>query len=157
MKTAARAAGPAVARPNSHPEKAYRACSEDVDRLQLDVKSRPGVVRVLLDDEADFCARAELAPPLEELEVHTDVLVDLDLTHPRFNHVATIRPLGCFARRLRHTGRVVVTTGASSTLPQGRSRPCRRRRPRLALRYFDPGAPSQCIARLARRPAHLVE
>ena len=87
-----------------------------MDRLQLGVRSRPWVDCVVLAGEPDFCALAELAPTLDGLEVHADVLVPLDLKHLHFADVATIRVLGCFARRLRRTGHVMVTSEASSTL-----------------------------------------
>jgi ABC-type transporter Mla MlaB component len=116
VESAARAAGPAVARPNTLPERAHRACSVSGDRLHLDVVSRPGVICVLLAGELDFCALAELATRLEQLEVDDHVLVHLELTHLSFADVAAIRLLGGFARRLRRTGHVVVTTGATRTL-----------------------------------------
>ena len=92
-----------------------RAVKDEVERVSLETRAAPGVMRVLIDGEADLSTLEQLTRRLRELDLDDGVQVQLELTQLRFADVAAVRLLGCFARQARLTGHQVTTRGAGNT------------------------------------------
>jgi ABC-type transporter Mla MlaB component len=84
--------------------------------VRLEAVSGPGVLRVLIDGEVDFCTLDQLGAALRALVLNDGVLVQLDVVHLRFVDVAALRLLTGWVREARRTGHRVCTTGAGLTL-----------------------------------------
>ena len=115
-----------AARPTQHPEEAAhgrrtdghhgRVRPDGVQGLRVETLKGEHTLQVALHGECDFSNIHELDQALRNIELDGARLVHLDLTHPTFADVATIRRLAAFAGRAKRTGHDVTTNGAHHTL-----------------------------------------